>query len=281
MELLMFVACLLAQAPDQPPAAESRIEAIRAAYREDAEKYVFHADAERKHELKMVQQPIMRWFNDNDWHGDVFLWTGPGESTGRPAVIGCILSGPTDNSERRNVYHEFHLLAERPIAAAQLHTNRRWAPEVGLQTAAVTGGPTPAATPTSRLVQMRQIAREFTAHLEADGTWELRLLTQPLYRYGDAESEVIDGALFTYVWTRGTDPELVLLLECRRTDDGAAWHYAPVRLSNKLLWLKHHGKEVWRSEGHREPPGNATTLPYTTAWSRSLFATPSDAESQP
>jgi hypothetical protein len=49
--------------------------------------------------------------------------------------------------------------------------------------------------------------------------WELRLLPKPLYRYASRSQKVLDGALFAYVWTRGTDPEWLLLLEAR--DDGA------------------------------------------------------------
>jgi hypothetical protein len=75
-------------------------------------------------------------------------------------------------------------------------------------------------------------------------------------------------SLFAYVWTKGTDPEVILLLECRNLEDGPAWCYAPVRFSNREDWLHRGGAEVWRAESHREPADAATDLTYTTAYAR-------------
>ncbi len=279
MHTFGILLCLLAQparqdearegeAPAEPRPAATALEYLRGQYREDAEKYAFYADEERKQSLKLVEKPVMRWATDDDWSGDVFVWMHDGQ----PGVIGCILSGPSGPANRI-VYDEFHVLGERPIAPARLHTGRNWEPEGGLARTALAGAPPPADSRPGRLVQMRQIARNFTAHMEADGKWELRLLPQPLFRYGDekaARSGVIDGALFTWVWTKGTDPELVLLVEARQTESGPAWHYAPVRFSNRSLWLTHGDKEVWRAASHNEPKGGLTTLIYTTAFARTF-----------
>ena len=253
----------------QPPAAEP--DSLRAEYQADAEKYVFHHDVEQQHALKWHDQPIMRWANDDAWSGDVFVWT----HAGRPQIVGCILSGPIGNS--RLCYHEFHSLAEGPLAPVDLQTKRRWAPELGVARLPVKGAPPPAESASGRLVQMRQLCRDFTAHMEADGSWELRLLPQPLFRYGEKDAEVVDGALFAYVWTKGTDPELLLMLECRKSDDRLAWHYAPVRFSNRPLSLEHDGQEVWSVESHREPAENVTSLIYTTAYARPIIS-PEPAE---
>jgi hypothetical protein len=91
-----------------------------------------------------------------------------------------------------------------------------------------------------------------------------------LYRYSDEASGVQDGAIFTWVWNKGTDPELVLLVECRKTDDGTQWYYAPVRFSNRALWLKRGDSEVWRADSHQEPAGAANSLVYTTAYARTF-----------
>ncbi|HVA48835.1 MAG TPA: hypothetical protein VNH11_20885 [Pirellulales bacterium] len=117
---------------------------------------------------------------------------------------------------------------------------------------------------------MRDIARSFTAYMWVGNTTELRLLTQPLMRYGDGWTEIIDGALFAYVWTLGTDPEFVLLVECRRDAQGPAWYFAPARFSNRGVWLKRADKDVWGVYGHDEPPGKRTTQIYTTAFARSM-----------
>jgi hypothetical protein len=245
---------------------------VRDSYRADAEKYAFRHDEAGEQPLKFVDKPIMRWANDDDWSGDVFVWT----HLGRPEVVGCVLSGPSGEANR-NVFHEFHLLSDKPIAPSDLQTKRRWSPKTGLELTPVDGAPEPAKNAAGRLAQMRQISRKFTAHMEADGQWELRLLPHPLYRYGDENSEAVDGALFCYVWTKGTDPEVILLLECRRDAAGKlAWHFAPIRFSNRQVWLKYDGREMWRVEGHREPAGNATDLLYTTAYARTMPRQPPD-----
>lgn len=264
MHTLTIAFCLLAQPADKP-------DDLRAEYLADAQKYQFHHDAERQQALKLVEQPVMRWANDDDWSGDVFVWT----HAGRPEVIGCILAGPNDGG-RRLMFHEFHLLGPRPIATIDLHTKRRWQPAEGLVRSPVPGAPEPADTASGRLTQMRQMARDFNALMEADGSWELRLLPQPLYRYGEPEGAVRDGALFTYVWTKGTDPELVLLLESQTGEKESAWHFAPVRFSNRPLTLLYQEKEVWSAGSHQEP-SETNSLVYTTAYARTMSQSPPPA----
>jgi hypothetical protein len=289
-ELTLRLPCILAMGLLLPravlsdePAAEARprtrADYLRETYAEEAKKHEFYHDAARRQPLSLVDHPVMNWDNEAVWSGDVFVWT----HAGRPEVIGCMLSGPGTKG-LRYVYNEFHLVAEQLIAPANLQTRRRWAPERGLAIEALEGAAPPAAKAPARLSQMRKISQTFTAHMQAREAWELRLLPQPLYRYGDDQSQTIDGALFAYVWTLGTDPELILLLECRRSGEQLAWHYAPVRFSNRSLWLKYYGREVWRVEGHREPAGKETSLLYTTAFSRSIPAEEPDdkpADAQP
>ena len=267
MRNIVVTFCLLvvpwATLADEPSDPAREADPLRQAYRQDAEKCAFsRADGQP---LKLLKEPIMRWTNDGDWSGDVFAWT----HRGRPEVIGCILSGPGANN-LRYIYHEFHLLAEEPIAAATIQDSRRWEPAEGLKIEYLADAPRPADRASARLVQMRELARSFKAYMHAETTWELRLLTQPLMRYGDEQGDVIDGALFAYVWTKGTDPELILLVECRRSDQELAWYFAPARFSNRGVWLKRAEKDVWGVEGHQEPAGKLTTKIYTTAFARSM-----------
>jgi hypothetical protein len=269
-----LVLCLLGQAEpadiglgnaDAAQPAAGPLEPLRAEYRADAEKYEFTANADEKHPFALVEKPIMRWASDDDWSGDVFLWA---DKNSQPRIVGCMLSGPTKEG-RRMAFHEFHLLSDRPIAPAKLQTGRTWQPAEGLTRIAVKDADPPAATTSGRLVQMRDISRQFSAWMEADGAWELRLLPQPLYRYGADSSGVMDGALFTWVWNKGTDPEVILLVECRKTGEGRQWYYAPVRFSNRGVWLKQGEREVWRAESHQEP-ADSNSLMYTTAYARTF-----------
>ena len=265
MTTLLLSIGLLAQAPDTADVGTGSLESVRAEYQADAEKYAFYADAQHKRRLEWIAKPVMRWSSLKDYSGDVFVWT----ADGLPMVVGCMLSGP--NGQRtRGMSHEFHIVADQPIAAIDIPSRRRWQPADGLKRSQVDGAPPPAESAAGRLTQMRQLSRAFTVHMEAvNGTWELRLLPQPLFRYGNESAGIIDGALFAHVWTTGTDPEFILLLECRRTENGLAWHFAPLRFTNRALRLEHAGREVWNDAAHQEPASPSNLL-YTTGFVRTF-----------
>jgi hypothetical protein len=96
---------------------------------------------------------------------------------------------------------------------------------------------------------MRRLAREYTGHeTDVDGRrYDLRLLPAPLYRYPEAKSDVVDGALFALLSTEGTDPEVWLLIEARKQGGKLRWEYACARFSNRNLYVQHKEKEVWSS----------------------------------
>ena len=77
--------------------------------------------------------------------------------------------------------------------------------------------------------------------------WELRLLPQPLYRYESTDPDVLDGAVFAFVTSAGTDPEALLVLEARKPAAGCdpVWHYAIARFTDLNLWVRHKGKVVF------------------------------------
>jgi hypothetical protein len=265
MPLLALALGLLAQPSDVSDVGTGSLESVRAEYQSDADKYAFFADGQHKQRLELVAKPVMRWSSLKDYSGDVFVWT----KDGLPLVIGCMLSGP--NGQRsRGMSHEFHLVANEPIAAIDLPARRRWQPEEGLKRLVVDGAPAPATSAAGRLTQMRQLSRAFMVHMEVvNGTWELRLLPQPLFRYGNDSTGVIDGALFAHVWTTGTDPEFILLLEFRRTENGPAWHFAPLRFTNRALRLEYNGRQVWSVDAHQERD-NPTKQLYTTGFVRTF-----------
>jgi len=96
---------------------------------------------------------------------------------------------------------------------------------------------------------MRSLAHDFSASTKDrnDRLWELRLLTQPLYRYQSTDPEVLDGALFAFVTSAGTDPEAVLVVEARKPASGgnSIWHFAIGRFTDLALSVRLKGKEVF------------------------------------
>ena len=106
-----------------------------------------------------------------------------------------------------------------------------WSPRVpGVTPRPIPDAPAPARSPAQRLAQMSDLARDFsgTTQDREERRWELRLLPKPLYRYESTDPDVLDGAVFAFVSSAGTDPEAILVLEARKAPGEAApsWHYA-------------------------------------------------------
>jgi hypothetical protein len=82
---------------------------------------------------------------------------------------------------------------------------------------------------------MRRMAQEFRGGtMKPDGSGEarLRLIPAPLYRLDPDELKksthnIIDDAVFVFTGEVGTDSEMILCFECRKTDDGLEWIYVP------------------------------------------------------
>jgi hypothetical protein len=124
----------------------------------------------------------------------------------------------------------------------------------------ITGAPPPARSAPQRLSQIRAFARDFSASTtDHEGRrWELRLLPQPLYRDQSTDPDVLDGALFAFVTSAGTDPEALLVIEARKSAgaDNPAWHYAVARFTDLELRIRHKGSEIFSapfydSQGHK------------------------------
>jgi hypothetical protein len=69
------------------------------------------------------------------------------------------------------------------------------------------------------------------------------LLPKPLYRYDAEQTKTLDGALYAFVL--GTDPELLLLLECDTAEAKPAWRFGVGRMNRYLIRLKYKSEKVW------------------------------------
>lgn len=190
---------------------------------------------------KLRSESVLKWSNPaaGSVYGDVFLWT----HAGRPFAAASMFQWFSPHTHRS---HEFVSFADSPITC-DFDSREVWrTTKPGINFQQLSDAQPPAATPALRLVQMRSLAKEFTAtKLDRDEqSQELRLLTQPVYRY-PTEATTLDGTLFVFV--QGTDPEIWLLLEAQKHDGAYKWFFGAARMNSVDFTLNRRGAKVWHN----------------------------------
>jgi hypothetical protein len=223
-------------APPKLPPAE--------AFKKEAAAYDVRLESRPGDKLVIEREPVLHWDNParTGEDGSVFVWT----LDGRPQMIGTIFTYLLNDKINRK--HEYHSLALEPLTA-KFDGKTVWTPSTaGIKFHPLPEAAAPAGSARLRLTQMKALAREFSASMrEPEGEqFQLRLLTQPLFRYEPMSKEVLDGALFAF--SLGTDPEVILLLEARRAKEGYQWQYGLARFHYIELHVQHDDKEVWRAD---------------------------------
>jgi hypothetical protein len=234
--------------PSGQRAARAKRERLLEIYAGEGAGYTIYRDATRKDKVEFRHEPIYVWTNplrSRGQDGAVYVWT----CQGRAEVVSSFFSFPATGP--RSMAHEFHSLSLSVLDVER--TGGRvsdWKPRApGIEIAPISGALVPGRSASQRLVQMRTLAHDFSASTKDhdDRDWELRLLPQPLYRYQSTDPDVLDGAVFAFVTSAGTDLEALLVIEARKTAANAepAWHYAIARFTDLELWGRHKGKQVF------------------------------------
>jgi hypothetical protein len=185
---------------------------------------------------------VLRWTNPSAGrvYGNTYVWL----LHGRPAAAGCMY----------RYFEPFRSFPGELVALAAPRLVARCDDQVVLRPKgvwkwhSVPAAAAPAATAPPRLIQMAALARQFRVemldrrNLRTGENQELRLLTRPLYRYDAAKTKTLDGALYAFVV--GTDPELLLLLECDTAAARPEWRFGVGRMNRDALQILHKGKKV-------------------------------------
>jgi hypothetical protein len=244
---LLSLAALVCAAPgaDEPSASKENIAAALKLTLAAATEYEIRVGGEKEPPLDLKKEPVLQWSNPDrgEVHGNVFVWT----RDGRPLVVASLFKWFNPHT---HMSHEFLSLVEQPLVAT-FHGKEVWkAGDSGLRFSDVPKAPVPAAADSQRLLQMKQLAKEFTGtkkDREDANAVELRLLPQPVYQYAAPKQEVLSGGLFALV--HGTDPEIWLLVEARGKDAAnARWRFAVARMSSSELRVRHQDKHVWAAD---------------------------------
>lgn len=255
--IVLLTAATVGGAEDEPEAskanraAKARLEMMRTLI-DDFQ--VRSSQVEPPAALKFGEKPILR-YDDQTRPGDkgvqalldATVWR-LGE-TGRPLAVVTLEIYPSREAKAVLGY-EFVSLS--PLAFEMKNSRGvAWRPaSAALTMAPLADAPKPADTKRARLGQMRQLARRFTAQGEWQGVKvEYRLLVQPIDRYDDMATGVLDGAVF--VFANGTNPELGLLLECSDRE----WSYGVFCLTAATLTVQLDGKSF-----DAPPTGSANTI---------------------
>jgi hypothetical protein len=209
--------------------------------------------------LKLREPSLLNFTNPerNQERGSVFVWL----EGDRPAAIGQFFR--FDVRGRRLTKHALHSLSPAPLEA-QLDGVVAWAPDkAGLEWKSFSDAPAPAAARTSRLLQMRQLARQFKVALisPADKSTELRLAPRPLFEYSAPKSGVTDGVILSYVVA--TDPEAILLIEAVDDQGQTAFRYAFARFHFWRLTATVGERVVWDVDYDLDMAGNTFANPET------------------
>lgn len=192
-------------------------------------------------EIQFQEDALFEWASIDDFHGAVFAWS----EKGRPAMVATIFSFPQSDLKQRLLVHEFASFAEAEVALAG-PSKIEWKPPQGTMQP-VPGAKPPPGKEKQLTLHCRRLAKEFSASLNRRGErWDLRLLPTPLIEYYEPREDILGGALFAFVGY-STDPEILLLLEARKSKGGPTWYFQPVRFSDKSLFLSFQDKSVWES----------------------------------
>src|SRR5260221_3104341 len=172
-------------------AEQKKVKRLLALSHAEAASYTIYRDSARREKLELRKEPVYVWTNvlrNGGQNGAVFVWT----YRGRPEVVGSFHSNAVDQQpEKRAITHEFHSLSPE-VLYPERDSPHRWQPKAGIVLKTVLDAPKPAETPRQRKFQMRELARTFSAHSvdQKQQTWQLRLLTEPLFRYESTDPNV-------------------------------------------------------------------------------------------
>ena len=199
-------------------------------------------------------QPLLRW-NDPARKdapikdGSLWAWG----TKGRPAAL------LTQESYRGQWVCELISVSTADRVAVVTNSGWRWSPkQPGLQLLEFKEVPSPAENAPVRLAQMRALARRFEiVQIGHDDTiYKLRFMPQPIHRYDDTSSGLIDGALFTYAW--GTNPEAIAVVECQRKRSKSTWRYGFLPITVARIEAKLEGEKVWSRPSENQPKTQKT-----------------------
>ena len=162
---------------------------------------VICSDEAQQEACQLVKDPVM-YFSDPVYHpeigeGTMWIW----QRSGRPQVVAQVYTWGGKDRWTMGLYNFF----SGPISFVEEDGKRIEYRGTDFRPIPISDAPAPAQSRARRGQQMKQIAKRFSAS-ERRASWndpkrprhELRLLSQPIYRYHDDRLGIIDGAVYRF-----------------------------------------------------------------------------------
>ncbi len=227
---------MIGQAPAEAPAAALSSEASLKLLQQRIETTQVQLTNHTDRKLKIVATPVFRYSDELRQIEDAGLWLWT--DRGRPAAVMKVERYKLGLHPRQWLYC-FVSLSPELISAEWVNERKYQARQPGVVWKSFDD--VPKETRAARLIQMREIARRFSAEIIdfKDERRQMRMLPRPLYRYEDGLNG--DGCLFGFTGT-GTNPDLLLMLDSH-TDGN--WQYGLTTLTAEGLRVRLNEKLVW------------------------------------
>jgi hypothetical protein len=250
VELVAFVVVAFqivaahAQSDDERTRSEETLKNCRV----EAASYLIRANQGDQTPFKWQPESLLKWQNtiNRSVHGNFYVWT----KDGRPEVVASIYQF---YSPKLEFSAELQSLSLTPFVLEK-KGEKLWTPkEPGLVLKMFDDTSAPPTSKPGRLIKMRQLTDQFTGEMTdwTGNSYRLRLMPKPLFRYESTDPQVLDGALFSLTYT--TDPEVLVIVEARKSDDGYRWMYGFGRMNVGDLKVFHRDKEIWNAERLKSP----------------------------
>ena len=190
-------------------------------------------------EAKLVSKPVFRYSDELREIEDagIWLWT-----SGNRPIAAMKVERYKEDPKRNPWLYCFTSLSSDRVHAEWPDAEPFQARKPGITWQALDDKPS--GTRAARLLQLRELARRFSAEIlrdpEGKERAQMRMLTQPLYRYEES-ADVLDGAIFGFTGT-GTNPDLLLLLDLPAK---STWHFAATGMTAEGVRLTFKEKVVY------------------------------------
>ena len=204
---------------------------------------VFEDIGDEEVELIRGERPVTHYNDNARRNEDGTLWAFT--RNGRPIAL---LTCNTNDSRTRRWWHTVASLSTNPLRGEK-SGRTVWTPQQpGIEYRPLPSASPPSSTSTRRRLQLRQLARRFSAHQfwnPGNQRFELRLSPRPVLVFSDDSAGILDGGVFLF--THGQSPGLVLIVEAIAGETSTSWRYAIAKNGSAEFHVSLDDDEVYQS----------------------------------